>query len=400
MGKNLKGKELGKGLYQRKDGRYEARIFVRGTGKTFSIYGTNLQHLKKERNAYLANVSPGIAGYDPRISVSKWYEKWMLIYVVHSVKATTLSNYVNGFERVREYIGYMRLIEVRPTHILDMIKGLEEEGYARTTVIQSLSVVRQLFKKAYGGKMIPIDPVADIKLPKEEPGEIPDEKILQEQEDKKYLSIYDTHRFLESCKNTRYYELFFILLHTGLRIGEALALEWCDLDLKHEKLRVYKTLNRVTKYYDSKGNELPERYSTIQITTPKKSASNRKVPLTDAVIAALKKYPGLIFTTSSGRSYLPSSAQTECRRIVGIVNKHEIALAEKENRDPNLMDVHPHIFRHTFVTRCIQSGMDAATVKKIAGHSDEKMTNYYTHIEEEHIDDEYELYIQKYGTET
>ena len=174
-----------------------------------------------------------------------------------------------------------------------------------------------------------------------------------------------------------------------------------------------------------KGNELPERYSTIQITTPKKSASNRKVPLTDAVIAAfnelegkqdrdkeklgknwgkpnilLKKYPGLIFTTSSGRSYLPSSAQTECRRIVGIVNKHEIALAEKENRDPNLMDVHPHIFRHTFVTRCIQSGMDAATVKKIAGHSDEKMTNYYTHIEEEHIDDEYELYIQKYGTET
>ena len=114
----------------------------------------------------------------------------------------------------------------------------------------------------------------------------------------------------------------------------------------------------------------------------------------------LKKYPGLIFTTSSGRSYLPSSAQTERRRIVGIVNKHEIALAEKENRDPNLMDVHPHIFRHTFVTRCIQSGMDAATVRKIAGHSDEKMTNYYTHIEEEHIDDEYELYIQKYGTET
>ena len=137
--------------------------------------------------------------------------------------------------------------------------------------------------------MIPIDPVADIKLPKEEPGEIPDEKIMQEQEDEKCLSIYDTHRFLESCKNTRYYELFFILLHTGLRIGEALALEWCDLDFKHEKLRVYKTLNRVTKYYDSKGNELPERYSTIQITTPKKSASNRKVPLTDAVIAALKK---------------------------------------------------------------------------------------------------------------
>lgn len=162
MGKNLKGKELGKGLYQRKGGRYEARIFVRGTGKTFSIYGTNLQHVKKERNAYLANISPGIVGYDPRISVSKWYEKCLNLYV------------------------------------------------------------------------------------------------------------YDSHRFLEACKNTRYFELFF-LLHTGLRIGEALALEWCDLDFKRKKIRVYKTLNRVTKYYDSKGNKLSERYSTVQITTPKKS---------------------------------------------------------------------------------------------------------------------------------
>lgn len=290
MGKNLNGKELGKGLYQRKDGRYEARIFVRGTGKTFSIYGTNLQHVEKERNAYLANISLGIVGYDPRISVSKWYEKWMLLYVVHSVKATTLSNYVNGFERVREYIGYMKLIEVRPTHILDMIKGLEKEGYARTTVIQSLSVIRLLFKQAYAGKMIPVDPVADIKLSKVEPGEIPDEKAIQDQGDEKCLSLYDSQRFLETCKNTRYYELFFILLDTGLRIGEALALEWCDLDFKRKKLRVYKTLNRVIKYYDSKGNKLSEQYFTIQITTPKKNAGNRMVPLTDAVIAAFKSW--------------------------------------------------------------------------------------------------------------
>ena len=44
MGKNLKGKEIGKGIRQRKDGRYEARITIKGSGKPpFSIYGTNLQ---------------------------------------------------------------------------------------------------------------------------------------------------------------------------------------------------------------------------------------------------------------------------------------------------------------------------------------------------------------------
>ena len=50
MGKNLKGKELGKGLYQRKDGRYEARIFVRGTGKTLDRKSTRLNSSHKHRS--------------------------------------------------------------------------------------------------------------------------------------------------------------------------------------------------------------------------------------------------------------------------------------------------------------------------------------------------------------
>ncbi len=59
MGKNLKGKEIGKGIRQRKDGRYEARITIKGSGKPpFSIYGTNLQQLKKQRNMYLTEVLP------------------------------------------------------------------------------------------------------------------------------------------------------------------------------------------------------------------------------------------------------------------------------------------------------------------------------------------------------
>ena len=55
MAKNLKGKEIGKGIRQRKDGRYEARITIKGSGKPpFSIYGTNLQQLKKKKSMYWA----------------------------------------------------------------------------------------------------------------------------------------------------------------------------------------------------------------------------------------------------------------------------------------------------------------------------------------------------------
>lgn len=47
MGKGINGKELGKGIRQRKDGRYETRIYNQGTGKYVSLYATNLQKLKK-----------------------------------------------------------------------------------------------------------------------------------------------------------------------------------------------------------------------------------------------------------------------------------------------------------------------------------------------------------------
>lgn len=50
MGKGLNGKELGKGIRQRKDGRYETRIYNPGTPKYVSLYDTNLQRLKKARD--------------------------------------------------------------------------------------------------------------------------------------------------------------------------------------------------------------------------------------------------------------------------------------------------------------------------------------------------------------
>ena len=178
-------------------------------------------------------------------------------------------------------------------------------------------------------------------------------------------------------------------------------------------------------YYDKQGKKLAEPYYVTQITSPKKKKSVRIIPLPDIAIEAflswkekqnqdkkvlgkkwgtgndlLKKYPGLIFTTSTGMSYLPGNAEDECERIKNIVNKQEALEAEKEGREAEMLDVTPHSFRHTFVTRCVQSGMKPATVGKISGHSTQKMTEYYTHLEQGYVKDEYKRYDEKYGKES
>ena len=111
---------------------------------------------------------------------------------------------------------------------------------------------------------------------------------------------------------------------------------------------VYKTLNRTPISYDEHGNKLEEHYYTVQITTPKKAASVRKVPLLKVVADALeswrekqnadkrklkkkwgvnnsllKDYPELIFTTQYGNYYLSTQAERECKRITSIMNRRE-----------------------------------------------------------------------------
>ena len=73
----------------------------------------------------------------------------------------------------------------------------------------------------------------------------------------------------ELSEGTRWHELFLILRYTGLRIGEACALEWKDVDLDNKLLHVYKTLNRVPQLYDENGNKVENQPNVAQITSPK-----------------------------------------------------------------------------------------------------------------------------------
>ena len=205
--------------------------------------------------------------------------------------------------------------------------------------------------------------------------------------------------------------------------AEACALTWTDIDFDNKLIHINKTLNQVSIYYDNDGNPLPEHKFVIQITTPKQTKSCRNVPLSEQVSEALlmwkskqmadKKqckhwgeenslltmYPDLIFTTCNGKAYTPNDASKECRRIMDKINANEKKLAELEKRMPVLLNIHLHMFRHTFITRCIQSGIPAETTAKIVGHADIRMTHYYTHIEDEFMKKEYAKFSENYTEE-
>lgn len=103
----------------------------------------------------------------------------------------------------------------------------------------------------------------------------------------------------------------------------------------------------------------------------------------------LQDYPDLVFTTSYGNPLPPSDAWKYCSQGVNRINEEEVIAAVVQNREPQLLTLHPHVFRHTFATECMDQGMNPKVLIKILGHSNMQMLNRYTHANTERIVEEF-----------
>lgn len=153
-----------------------------------------------------------------------------------------------------------------------------------------------------------------------------------------------------------------IAFYTGLRIGEICALKWGDIDLSENLLYVNHTISRV------KSATNPSK--TIQIiSTPKTKSSKRVIP----IASPLKNILQTIYCEDSENFVITNSNKFANTRTFDYQFKK---LFEAHGLDA----VGFHTIRHTFATRCIQSGMDVKTLSEILGHSSAAITlNTYVH---------------------
>lgn len=158
-----------------------------------------------------------------------------------------------------------------------------------------------------------------------------------------------------------------ISLCTGMRIGEVCGLQWADVSLSERQLTVARTAGRS---YDIKA-----RKTVRLLTSPKTRSSCRVVPLSRELAGAMrtvrKQCPGAVYVVGGGeypaepRSYRDSFARLLRRLGIPAIVYHGL--------------------RHTFATRCVESGCDIKVVSAILGHSNVATTlNLYVHPDEAH----------------
>ena len=381
MGKDLKGKDLGKGFSQRKDGRYEARATI--NGKKIHLYDMNLATLKKEFEQEKAKVLTNEERTN--LTLLEWYEDWF-----HTCKQPQLKSQACAIKYDRKIrntfisiLGEKKLSSITHMNIQTAANELmEEKGYTYRTTKEALGVLRECFEIAMINRLIPSNPCVGIKL----------HHIDPVQKEKRVLSHEEQRIFLNEVKGNYYYEAYALLLLTGMRIGEFAGLQWQDIDFQNKEINIRRSMS--TTYVNGKKIE--------ELTTPKTSNSYRKIPFfadTEKYLRAWKKkqdvykkelkgrwrcpeeYGDLVFTSTTGSPVTRYVMSHNLQRITENINLKEEYAAAKEGREPvEFKNVHPHAFRHTFATRCFEKGMDPLFVQSVMGHSNYATTVSYTHV--------------------
>ncbi|MBQ9311010.1 MAG: site-specific integrase [Bacteroidales bacterium] len=156
----------------------------------------------------------------------------------------------------------------------------------------------------------------------------------------------------------------YICLSTGLRIGELCALQWKDIDMDKGVVSVTKTIERLYLV------DAPKRCTKLVIDVPKTEGSNREIPMSDDLISLLRPMVG----GSDPEDFVLSGTRTPYEPRT-YRNFYRLFLEKA-----GIPFLKFHSLRHTFATRCIESGCDYKTVSVLLGHSDISTTlNLYVH---------------------
>lgn len=271
-------------------------------------------------------------------------DEW-LGYREKKISESTYRSYNYAVERIKAYFKNRYVNTITALDLDRYILTVEGRGFARNTVAIELTVLKQMFSYAVkkSGE-INVNPAREIAISKG----LPQKKrgaLTEEQE-----------RAVEEFRGDNWL-LGVMLLYTGCRRGELLALNWQDIDRKAGVIHVNKKLNYTARAIPKVDDFL-------------KNGKERDIPLLPVLADVLPKDRlGKIFANAAG-DYLTAGQFGKLWRAYCM--------------DVGLQNITPHCFRHSFCTICFEAGIDPKDAAAFLGDTEQVTRNVYTDLRGKH----------------
>ena len=364
----------------RADGKYQYKYHI--DGKPHFVYSwkleptdklppgkkpcLSLRELEKQVNSdldRLMNVADGT------MTVCELVDRYLKTKT--GVRQSTRTGYVT-VQRIlaKEPFGQKKIRTVKTSDAkLFLIKLQQEDGKSYSSIHTIRGVLRPAFQMAVDDDILVKNPFGFQLAGVVVNDSVTREAISREQMRKFLKFVHDDVCY---CK---YYEVVYILFHTGMRISEFCGLTLKDIDLENRTVNIDHQLQRTCDM----------RYI---IEETKTEAGKRKIPITEDVTQMFQAiiedreppkmekvidgYTGFLFYDDDGNPLVAMHWQHRFNRMVGRYN--DIYRVQMPN-------ITPHVCRHTYCSNMAKSGMNPKTLQYLMGHSDISVTmNVYTHI--------------------
>lgn len=332
------------------------------TGKQVQrqLTSNTLAGIKDKLYQELGIIAPNLQSPYKSLTVNKWLEYTQGLKSV-ALDPSSIRSYNSIIKRhILPHIGDKLLIELSEQDMIEYFKTLKRNGKDNNQIRSIHALLQNSFNVAVHKKIIAYSPCLDIEMPR--------------QEIRERLPIWEEqyNDFAKLAKETDYYELFIIMLGTGMRIGEALGLSWDDVLREQQELFIHQqALQR-----DENGK------SCRKIKPVTKSRRPRFIPYADDLNvffdslkarqdAYFSENPdlwsnpnNLVFTDSHGNQLVYGTVQAALKRVASGIGRLDISL---------------HSLRHTFLTFLYDETGNIVSVQKIAGHKSISTTLRYIH---------------------